>query len=313
MAIRLLKALFVVIVVSSAIAWLRVEVRRALDSYFRGDTLTTPDLTGLSVDDARRQLGTSLVLEVARQTYDPKVPRGVIISQQPTPGIRVRQGKTLFLRVSKGADLQPVPEVVGMDLRKASITLRNVGLQVGAICQIRRPEAAGNTVLEQTPPAAADLGRGGRVDLLVATGSKQRRGLLPRVTGLDQETGRAVLKQVGVQRIHRIQQVRPDLPEGQVYDQVPPGGTFFEPETVVLLRVAVPYPPARKHLELTYRIPPGLSERTLLLALEDEAGRRVVHRARHLPGEEVVLDVEGQGPVRVEYYLDDLLVAEENY
>jgi len=39
----------------------------------------------------------------------------------------------------------------------------------------------------------------------------------------------------------------------------------------------------------------------------------VVHRARHLPGERVTLTAQGQGPVRVAYYLDDFLVVEEDY
>lgn len=313
MGSRFLRILVLAALCLAGLVWLRGRLKQVLDGYFRGDTLMTPDIRGLHIDDATRELKGSLELEIARSTYDPKRPRGTILSQQPTPGIRVRRGKTLFLRVSKGADLQPVPAVTGLALRKASIALRNVGLQLGDVCLLRSTEAVGGTVLEQTPPPGDSLGRGGRVDLLVATAAEPGRGSLPRVIGISAKRGQEILKRVGVARIHRIETVRPGQPRGYVVSQNPPPGTFFEDDTVVTIGVSVRRGPPRKLLELGYQIPPGLSERTLLVAVTDDGGRKVAHRARHLPGEAVRLEAEGSGAVRVEYYLDDFLVAEESY
>lgn len=312
---RAVRALLALVVLGVITGYLRYRTRAALDAYFRGDTLTTPDLRGLDLEEARRLLGDRLRLETARQTYDPKVPRGTIITQQPGPGIRVRAGKSVFLRVSKGADLLQVPDVRNRDVRKASIALRNVGLQVGAICYLRDPRVATGTVLDHTPAAGTSLGRGGRVDLLVATSSQERRGLLPRVVGLPQEAARAALKSLGLQRIHRFEEVSETAPAGTVLGQLPAGGTFYEAGTVLQLTLSIPPDagPPRKLLELGYDIPPGLTERTLVVTLEDDAGRRVVHRARHLPGELVGFAAEGRGAVRVAYYLDDFLVVEEEY
>lgn len=308
------RAFLALVLFLGGVWFLRIRTRQALDAYFRGDTLTTPDLRGLDLDQARHHLVGQLELEVARRTYDPKVPRDTIISQQPGPGIRVRKGKTLFLRISKGADLQQVPGVTGKDLRKASIALRNLGFQVGAICLLRDPTAAAGHVLDQSPEGGARLGRGGRVDLLVASSSGSERGHLPRVTGLDGETARLVLKSIGIKRIHLLEVETPDAPVGEVVRQDPPGGTFFEDDTLLQLSVAVPPGTSpRKLLELGYDIPPGLSERNLVVMLEDDSGRRLVHRARHLPGEKVSFEAEGRGTVQVSYYLDDFLVSEESY
>lgn len=311
---RWTRALLALVLFVGGVLFLRVRMRQALDSYFRGDTLTTPDLRGHDFDEARRHLQGQLELEIARRTYDPKVPRNTIISQQPGPGIRVRRGKTVFLRVSKGADLQTVPSILGKDLRKASIALRNVGFQVGAICMLRDPRAAAGHVLNQTPAGGAQLGRGGRVDLLVASSGDSERGHLPRVTGLEAETARMVLKAIGIKRVHLLEEISETVPVGEVLEQDPPGGTFFEPDTLLQLTIAAPPGTVpRKILELGYDIPPGLSERVLVVMLEDEAGKRMVHRARHLPGERVSFEAEGRGQVRVAYYLDDFLVSEETY
>lgn len=315
---RVLRWLFLLFLMVLALLRVRYELRLALDSYFRGNTVMTPDLRGLSVDEARAGLRGKLELEVARQTYDPRIPKGTIISQDPPPDIRVRTGKTLFLRVSRGADLQEVPELVGTDLRKASIALRNAGLQVGALCMVRDPRAdssGGGAVVNQSPPPGARLGRGGRVDLLIASASQEKNRFLPRVEGLPKERAWTVLKGAEVKRIHLLEEERDDVPPGEVVLQDPPGGTFYEEGTLLKLTVAIPpgTGPARKVLELGYEIPPGLTARTLVVVVRDEAGRRVVHHSRHLPGEQVGLTAEGRGDVRVEYYLDDFLVLEEIY
>jgi beta-lactam-binding protein with PASTA domain len=311
---RWTRAMLVSVFLFGLVLFLRIRVRRALDSYFRGDTLTTPDLRGMQHEAARRHLLGSLRLEVARRTYDPKVPKGTIISQQPGPGIRVRKGKTIFLRISKGADLQRIPDLRGKDLRKASIALRNEGFQVGAICMLRDRSAATNHVLNQSPRGGSFLGLGGRVNLLVASNGESQRGHLPRVTGLTGETARLLLKGIGIRRIHLLEKIDEAQTSGTVIQQAPPGGTFFEADTLLKLWVAVP-PGSRprKLLDLGYHIPPGLSERKLVVILSGEGGRRVVHSARHLPGEHISFEVAGRGEVHVSYYLDDFLVAEETY
>lgn len=315
MASRLLKGVGLVLVFVLALFKVRVELRRALDAYFRGDTVTTPDLRGHHHDRARQLVGDALVLEVARQTYDPEVPPGVVISQDPPAGIRVRRGKTIFLRVSKGADLQPVPSVKGGDLRKASIALRNVGLQVGAVCFVRDRSVKNGTVLDQTPEVNENLGRGGRVDLLLAANTRERGGTLPRVEDLPREVAVQVLKAAGVPRIHLLETHEDQVPAGTVLAQQPPGGTLFDQDTVARLEVALPTDAGAPHklLEIGFSLPPGLNARELVVVVHDDLGRRVVHRSRHLPGERVSMETEGRGAVRVEYYLDDLMVDEESY
>jgi hypothetical protein len=119
---------------------------------------------------------------------------------------------------------------------------------------------------------------------------------------------------MGIKRIHLIEEVSEVVPGGLVIKQDPPGGTFFAADTLLQLTVSIPPGSIpRKLLELGYDIPPGLSERTLVVMLEDESGKRLVHRARHLPGEKVSFETEGRGQVRVAYYLDDFLVSEESY
>lgn len=292
----------------------RTRLRLVLDDYFRGDTLATPDLRGYPFEEAQRALAGTFVLEAARRTHDPKVPEGHIISQEPPPGIQVRAGKTLFLRVSKGADLQAVPELSGLDLRKASIAIRNAGLQVGAVCYLRDRARDPGAVIDQAPEPGAKRGRGDRVDLLVASAPDESSRLLPRVVGAPRTAADRALREAGATRIH-VEAVESSLAEGTVLGQAPPAGTMFEADAAVSLQVAAPIGSGegRKTLELVYALPAGLAPRGLVVAVRDLDGRRVVHDSRHLPGERVAFVAGGRGQVRVEYFLDDLLVSEEVY
>ncbi len=315
MLVRLGKTLLLLLVAAFVLLEIRAAARRALDGYFRGDTLLCPELRGLPLEEARRQVGDRLRLEIARQTYDPKVQKGIVIAQDPPPDIRVRKGKTIFLRVSRGADLQEVPDLSGRELRKASSRLRNAGLQVGALCFIRDPSARNGTVRLQSPQAGSKLGRSGKVDLLLVSNPGEKGGFLPRVEGLPRSEAWSALKAAGLARVNQLEVIRDDLPAGIVTAQEPPGGSLFDETTVPVLSISIASGGAapRKLLEQTFQVPPGLSARTLVVVATDQAGRRVVHRSRHLPGDRVAFPVEATGEVRLEYYLDDFLVLEETY
>lgn len=311
---RILQLGFFLVAFVVALSFLRVKLRETLDSYFRGDTLKTPDLVGINFERAKQSLQGTLKLKIARVAYHPSLPKGAILSQVPAPGIHVRKGKTMFLKVSRGADLQTVPDLIGLDLRKATIQVRNLGLQPGAICRVRDPEAKTGSILLQTPAPGEPLGRGGKVDFLVSQKTQSGQGLLPRVTGLSLAQAREVLRQAGLLRVHSIE-VPSAVARDQVFSQTPPAGTFYEEETAILLKThgGPELSQEQKTLQLVFSIPPGLMERRLRMVVQDPDGARTVHDARHLPGEEVRVQARGRGQVRVSTYLGDHLVQEETY
>ena len=96
----------------------------------RAREVTVPDLAGRSVNQASAtldDLGLTLKIDDNRRV-DPKVPAGAILQQDPAPGQRVRQPRSIRVWVSEGDVATPVPSLVGDTERSAAVRLQQAGL-----------------------------------------------------------------------------------------------------------------------------------------------------------------------------------------
>jgi beta-lactam-binding protein with PASTA domain len=109
-----------------------------------------PDVVGRAVDEATRILR-DLGLRVSnREVFDPQIPPGLVLGQEPTPQV-VRHGSWVALTVSKGPPLAGVPHVVGMPVKMARRVLERAGFQV----QVLSLPGGPNRVMGQNPPAGS--------------------------------------------------------------------------------------------------------------------------------------------------------------
>ncbi len=91
--------------------------------------IEVPDFTGKDAKDAEKALG-KLGLEVdSTSSYDDKVAKGKVISQDPADGTLFK-GDTVGLKVSKGPVLVEVPRVVAMGQGAAGNLLKEAGFTV---------------------------------------------------------------------------------------------------------------------------------------------------------------------------------------
>ncbi|WP_161359669.1 Stk1 family PASTA domain-containing Ser/Thr kinase [Streptomyces sp. SID3343] len=99
----------------------------------RGPDTTLPDLTNLTVDDARSRFQPNqnlTVVEDPNQQFSDTIPAGRIISANPGANTTVPFGTKITVVVSKGPDLVQVPPVTGMNPDDAAKALAAVGLRV---------------------------------------------------------------------------------------------------------------------------------------------------------------------------------------
>jgi len=133
-----------------------------------GREVAVPNLAGLSdsdAADAARDLG--LNLSVENRFYSPTVQPNHILSQSPVAGSRVRRGWQVRITESLGPQSMSVPDVIGQTDRPASLILRRLQLDVGAVAHLPAPSPSG-IVLAQSPPANSKGLNGPRVSLLVS-------------------------------------------------------------------------------------------------------------------------------------------------
>src|SRR5689334_23159052 len=160
----LLALVLLVIALVSALTAMRLAIH--------GHEVAVPDLVGQTPAAARvivEQNG--LEINVERQYYSPTVPEGKILSQLPPAGSRVRRGWQVRVAESLGPQRVEIPNVMGQSERIANINIRRRGLDVGAVAQIRLPDAPEGQVMAQAPPPNASGVSAPKISLLVTAPS----------------------------------------------------------------------------------------------------------------------------------------------
>jgi beta-lactam-binding protein with PASTA domain len=133
-----------------------------------GREVKVPNLTGLTLSEASKQTRSlGLILTLENRFYSPNTPPGHILAQSPAPGVPVRRQWAVRVTESLGAQQVAIPDVLGQSERTASINIRRLGLELGAVAHVAAPGEPG-VVIAQTPaPNSAGVDRP-RVSLLLS-------------------------------------------------------------------------------------------------------------------------------------------------
>jgi eukaryotic-like serine/threonine-protein kinase len=158
-----------------------------------------PDLTNLTVDQAEESLrDRGLALSRAGERFDPAVPRGFILSQDPPAETPIRGRKRVTVVLSMGEEFSSVPELFGESIRTAQYLLERAGLRLGGVTRAPSEEVGEGLVASTDPPAESVLPRDAPVSLLVSTGGGEERFVMPDVLGREIGGARRQLEAFGL-------------------------------------------------------------------------------------------------------------------
>jgi beta-lactam-binding protein with PASTA domain len=152
-----------------------------------GREVKVPKLTGLSISEASKQAHSyGLRLNLENRFYSPNTPPGQILAQYPAPGTTVRRQWAVRVTESLGAQQVAIPDILGQSERTASINIRRLGLELGAVAHVAAPGTPG-VVIAQTPgPNAGSVDRP-RVSLLLSESEETESPqafVMPSLAGL---------------------------------------------------------------------------------------------------------------------------------
>lgn len=197
--------------------------------------VTVPDLTNLTLEQAEQALR-PLGLQVSRagERFDPAVPRGFVLSQDPEAGIGVRGRKRISVVVSLGEEYSSVPELFGESMRGARLLIERAGLRAGATVHAPSEDAGEGLVAGSDPGAEAVLQRDTPVHLLVSTGPGQESFVMPDLLGREIAGVKRQLDALGF----RVE-MPPAAPSlGTIVSQNPAPGSRVSRATVIQLQAA---------------------------------------------------------------------------
>jgi len=187
--------------------------------------VTMPDIRGMSQSGASSQLRVlQLDVEVARQMAHPTIPEGMILDQIPAPEARIRGGRTVRVVTSSGPPAGLLPNLTGLSLRQAEITLQRERFRVGRVLKLRRRGVTQSVVDYQNPQAGTQLFKGAVVDLVVAEPAATDLMRMPDLRGVPLFKARQVIADAGCVLapvlFERTSRSQPNL----VLSQEPPAG-----------------------------------------------------------------------------------------
>lgn len=207
-----------------------------------GTEVQVPNLHGMTLAEAGRATAAAgLGLHVESRLYSADVAEGRVANQSPAAGTLVRRGWRVWLTQSLGPMKRAIPNVVGMDQRTATMSIRRAGLEMGTTAQLAWPDAQPGTVLAQSPEANAADVASPVVNLLAAAEmppAEPSGFVMPNLEGQSFTTAALAVTHVGLKLAPLREQVAPGVGTGMVIAQDPSAGYRVDSTTTVVLTVA---------------------------------------------------------------------------
>lgn len=201
-------------------------------------TITMPNVIGMPVEQAVELLQRyGLHVQDIRQQYDSSQPAGRVVLQMPFPNTTVREGRRVYLVVSRGDELVRVPSLVGMSLRDAQLALLREGLQLGSISAMPCDSIGSSGIIAQSPAADALVRVGTAVAVTVCRDTAAQVEV-PSVLYVTAAEAEQLLLQANLQVGEILHEHDETYMPGTVIRQEPPAGARVPPLTQVRLWVA---------------------------------------------------------------------------
>ncbi|WP_345366459.1 Stk1 family PASTA domain-containing Ser/Thr kinase [Actinoallomurus liliacearum] len=137
--------------------------------------VTVPQVRGKSEDAAKNALeNAGLKVGSTDKNNSSTVPKGYVISSDPSSGTKVAKDTEVNLTISEGPGKTTVPSEVGKQLSDAKADLRSNGFSVRVTYVDPQNGEAPGTVVDQSPGDGETANRGSTVTLMVAKQQTQQ-------------------------------------------------------------------------------------------------------------------------------------------
>ena len=212
-------------------------------------------MSGRPVADATDRLQAEQLQVDERKIFSENVAAGRVVRTDPTAGERVECESRVTMLVSKGEQLEPVPDVLGLSRSSAESQLRNAGFVPNV--ERENSDEPEDTVIAQDPGPGGAVPTGTIVSITVSTGAGSI--VVPNVEGQPRDTAISTLQGRGVTNIKVVEQETDDETlDDRVTDQAPSAGTRIRQGDRVTIFVAVFVEPPPEEPPPDFEPPPRL-------------------------------------------------------
>lgn len=204
----------------------------------RATEVVVPSVVQVNMEQARKKLqSVGLGLTVAGEVYDSSVPSGAVVSQLPTPGVRLKANGRVRVMVSLGVQHKPVPDLIGSTQRVARLMTQQSGYEIGHTSEIFLADVGSDQIIRQVPNPGSTEVLTARVDVLV--GKKRVRSyIMPDFRDLHLNRVRYLIRKNGFEspKVNYTSGAR--RTRGKVVRQYPDPGNMLQENDTIILEVA---------------------------------------------------------------------------
>jgi len=279
-----------------------------------GEEIVVPDIVGMDIKNANRELGKlGLEMTVIAKQFSNEIEKDKIISQDPSTGQKVKEGREIKVILSNGTELQKVPIVVGLKLADARIRLTNEGLKIGGVEEIYDDKYEEDFIISQDPQAGEQVEKGSSIDLMVSKGKAPERVSMPDLIGLNLEEARQRLQDNNLLLGEQKREESSEYYTGQVMEQDTEAGVLIDQQSSISIVVSKGPGPAAKTKTLEFKLPKKQDYYKVIINLKDAQREREIYNELHKAADTVYVGVNYFGSAKVEVKLNGQLYKIYNY
>ncbi|MFL3008905.1 MAG: PASTA domain-containing protein, partial [Candidatus Neomarinimicrobiota bacterium] len=168
-------------------------------------------------------------------SYEP----GTIIDQYPEPNRRVKEGRTIRLKISQPEKMVSIPDLIGRSLRSAELALLQSGLSIDTVYKEYNSDVPSGNVTWQYPKGGDQLNKGMGLHLTISLGVPPNFFQVPNLFGLSKKKAIGDLEKAGLILGKIFYRQNEDLIPYTVLDQSIAAETVLEKSTEINLTVSV--------------------------------------------------------------------------
>lgn len=199
----------------------------------KNDIIVVPNVENLNSEEAKEAIVKSgLIVQGISEQFNDKIPAGVVIAQLPFGGTKVKEGRRVYLTVSKGKETLRMPFLVGKPIRDARVELIRLGLSNATERYEFSESVTENYVIAQNFPSGQIINPLDPIALIISKGSSTAL-VVPSIIDLSREDAENLLKQFDLIIGDISFQKNETYDPGYIIQQQPTAGTKVAPNTKI--------------------------------------------------------------------------------
>ena len=176
---------------------------------------------------------------VSDTLFTAKYETGTVVDQYPAPNTRVKEGRTVRLKISYPEKMVQIPDLIGRSIRSAELAVNQIGLAIDTVYQEYNSDVPAGNVTWQYPKGGDMLNKGMGLHLTTSLGVPPNFYQVPNLFGLSKKKARIDIEKSGFLLGKIFYRQNEDLIPYTVLDQSIIAETILEEPIKIDLTISV--------------------------------------------------------------------------